>query len=418
MGLMSDNYDGYGNMGGMDDEPYRPGLMQSAKNWMSQDKNKHALMQMVQAIGQPINGTRGATSSQNTLGIISNMLGAYNQSNMGGYDQYKQQQEMQKLKTDDLRTQVDLRKANLAQMNAPAAPKSALDYMSKIDFEKATPESIAAFGQSLNPADLRARSKVDIAPSGEVYDPYNQSALGKNMGALKDFDMGQTRLFTRPDGTPVANLPMSQSPNSKASNALGWANFGLSKQRAAQEGQGQLVETADGYVRVGRDNIATPIMSQGAPLIGKGAKLTEDQGKATGWLSQAENAYSNMKQAIKENPSALRPGFGDAIGNIPGFGAVGRSAMSPERQKFNHSTSSMGEAFLRAATGAGVNKDEAKQKLEELTPLFGDKQEVIDQKLAAIPVYLDSLKVRAGGKPSRRATDNASKGGFKILSVD
>jgi hypothetical protein len=249
MGLMSDNYDSYGNMGGMDDEPYRPGLMQSAKNWMSQDKNKHALMQMVQAIGQPINGTRGASSSQNTLGIISNMLGAYNQSNMGGYDQYKQQQEMQKLKTDDLRSQVDLRKANLAQMNAPAAPKSALDYISKLDPANYTPESFAAFGQSMNPADLRARSKVDIAPSGEVYDPYNQSALGKNMGALKDFDMGQTRLFTRPDGTPVANLPMSQSPNSVASNANSMRIAGMTDARAREfnaitrQGNGVQAET-------------------------------------------------------------------------------------------------------------------------------------------------------------------------------
>jgi len=52
--------------------------------------------------------------------------------------------------------------------------------------------------------------------------------------------------------------------------------------------------------------------------------------------------------------------------------------------------------LLRAATGAGVNKDEAKQKIDELTPKYLDKPEVKKQKLDAIPVYIESLKTRAG----------------------
>jgi hypothetical protein len=74
---------------------------------------------------------------------------------------------------------------------------------------------------------------------------------------------------------------------------------------------------------------------------------------------------------------------------------------SPNRQKFNQASSSLSESLLRAATGAGVNKDEAVQKVQELTPVFGDSPEVIDQKMRAIPLYIDSLKVRAGpGAPS------------------
>jgi hypothetical protein len=76
--------------------------------------------------------------------------------------------------------------------------------------------------------------------------------------------------------------------------------------------------------------------------------------------------------------------------------ALGKFAQSPERQNFVQAASSLSEALLRAATGAGVNKDEALQKLEELTPTYFDTEENIKQKLAAIPVYLDSLKARAG----------------------
>jgi hypothetical protein len=45
-----------------------------------------------------------------------------------------------------------------------------------------------------------------------------------------------------------------------------------------------------------------------------------------------------------------------------------------------------------------MNEYEAKQKVTELTPQYFDSPELIQQKLAAIPVYLNSLKVRANIK--------------------
>lgn len=137
---------------------------------------------------------------------------------------------------------------------------------------------------------------------------------------------------------------------------------------------------------------------QGLPLPSKkteGGKstATEDERKAAGWLSQATNAYSNMLAAMytKEGKptGAEKQGFGEVIG-------LGGFARGPERQKFVQASSSLSEALLRAATGAGVNEAEAKQKIEELTPVYSDKKENIDQKLKAIPIYLESLKTRAG----------------------
>jgi hypothetical protein len=127
-----------------------------------------------------------------------------------------------------------------------------------------------------------------------------------------------------------------------------------------------------------------------------GPKMTEDQGKATGWLVQASNAWANMQDAMKADPGANKPGVGDAIGKVPGLGAVGRTFTGPERQKFNQAASSLSEALLRAATGAGVTKDEAAQKIAELVPQFGDDEATRAQKQASIPLYLESLKVGAG----------------------
>ena len=102
--------------------------------------------------------------------------------------------------------------------------------------------------------------------------------------------------------------------------------------------------------------------------------------------------YSNIQPSTKE---VLAAGLG-----MPG------AAQKAPRQQFVQATESMSEALLRAATGAGVNIDEAKQKVRELTPQYWDKPSTIQQKLDAIPVYLESLKVRSGG--GRNTTQSQS----------
>ena len=85
-------------------------------------------------------------------------------------------------------------------------------------------------------------------------------------------------------------------------------------------------------------------------------------------------------------------GFFEALPVVGGGGAT----RGPERQKFVQAGASLSEALLRAATGAGQNENEAKQKIEELTPTYFDEPDTIKQKLAAIPMYLQSLQARAG----------------------
>lgn len=136
---------------------------------------------------------------------------------------------------------------------------------------------------------------------------------------------------------------------------------------------------------------------------GAGGKMTEDQGKATGWLIQAENAWKNMQAAVDPKTGggidAAKPGLNDALAAIPSLGlttSLANSMRGEKRQQFMQGASSLSEAMLRAATGAGVNKDEAAQKVKELTPVWGDDEKTIKQKMDSIPLYIESLKVRAG----------------------
>lgn len=216
----------------------------------------------------------------------------------------------------------------------------------------------------------------------------------------------------------------SMSPDAKASNAVAWAGVQNSRDRLnfdKQQPKGQY-DAERGVLIDPRTGEARPVTMGGKPLAQGGAKMTEDQSKATGWLVQAENAWKNMQAALDPktgSPSASRPGFPDAFGSIPSFGfsgAVANMMRGKDRQKFLQAASSGSEALLRAATGAGVNKEEAEQKVRELTPVFGDSDEVIAQKMAAMPLYIESLKVRAGPGAAKAAgvLGGGADGGWSI----
>lgn len=206
---------------------------------------------------------------------------------------------------------------------------------------------------------------------------------------------------TVPGLTPI---PIGQSADNVATTGLGYSKLNEEKRHNG--------------VTEGLEN--TKVQQAG----GANGKMTEDQGKATGWLVQAENAFGNMKSAMSSTPSAARPGINDIVAGIPGMGGIANSMRSADRQKFMQGSSSLSEALLRAATGAGVNKDEAAQKIQELTPVFGEDPETTQQKMDAIPLYIESLKVRAGpGAPkaaavlATKAKPAAASGGWKVEEV-
>ena len=128
------------------------------------------------------------------------------------------------------------------------------------------------------------------------------------------------------------------------------------------------------------------------------AQPSEDERKAAGWFFQADNARRNMEGVIKKNPQAAYPTLAErGAGFIPGVGEDFANQLRPEdRQKFVQAGSSMAEALLRAATGAGMNEYEAKQKVRELVPQLGDKPGLVAQKTASYDVYMKSLQARAG----------------------
>lgn len=154
------------------------------------------------------------------------------------------------------------------------------------------------------------------------------------------------------------------------------------------------------------DQGGQPMAYQGQVLPrANSSQPSEDERKAAGWFFQADNARRNMESVVKKNPQAAYPTLGErAAGMVPGVGEDFANQLRPEdRQKFVQASSSMAEALLRAATGAGLNQYEANQKVRELVPQLGDKPGAVAQKTASYDVYMKSLQSRAG----RALTQNA-----------
>jgi hypothetical protein len=138
----------------------------------------------------------------------------------------------------------------------------------------------------------------------------------------------------------------------------------------------------------------------GGPLKPKAsnAQPSEDERKAAGWVAQAGMAVKNMDAALKLDPKASIQSFGEVVtSKIPFVGEeITNANRTAARQMFSQASDSMAEALLRAATGAGINESEAKQKVRELVPAFGDKPENIQQKKRGYAIYMATLRARAG----------------------
>lgn len=168
---------------------------------------------------------------------------------------------------------------------------------------------------------------------------------------------------------------------------------------APRQPRTQIVQDETGTYLINLDKPSAPAVTvtkpDGSAIVkppAGGGLPTEDERKAAGWLAQAEYAWNNMSNIIKKNPRAIEQGLMERI--VPE--GVANVVRSEDRQMFLQGARSLSEAALRAATGAGVNYEEARQKIEEITPVYGDKPAVIKQKLDSVKVYLDSLKSRAG----------------------
>jgi hypothetical protein len=117
-------------------------------------------------------------------------------------------------------------------------------------------------------------------------------------------------------------------------------------------------------------------------------------------LQQASLGYENLLKSLYNKPGersgAERPNAAEALLGLKLSPISPRIARSAKREQFVQATETIADALLKAATGAGQNQDEARRKIEEITPSWFDDDDTIKQKLNAIPAYIEAIKARAG----------------------
>ena len=380
---------------------------------------------------------------------------------LGSYDHWKKQQaqaKLQKMQEEEMQAQIEARKAKAVEdarikalIQGAGQPKlgmgaglpagtlpgefdiggtPALQQPGKIDAQdlirqRVPPELVKQLIESANwgrdeVARVEETTDAQGRPVKKQFSKFG-TPIGQDMGVWKaplSLDRGGSSDYIDPVTLkPLGSFPKTMSfsdRNAAASQSLARERFNYDKTQNTVNG----AKAPSGYRYTANGNLEFIPGGPADLTANASTKLTEDQGKATGWLVQAENAFKNMKAATKDDKSSAKPGFNDALAAIPSFGAteaLANSMRGANRQKFMQAASSLSEALLRAATGAGVNRDEAIQKVRELTPQFGDDDELIAQKEAAIPAYIESLKVRAGpGAAQAAKIGGGASGGWSI----
>jgi hypothetical protein len=227
---------------------------------------------------------------------------------------------------------------------------------------------------------------------------------------LGDRSLAIDKLRTAPGTSFAAGI----SPDSKASNALGWANYGLTKARDARAAQGGNDKWVNDMGRGIQVNMATgdtrPIMAGGQPIgTMKDTKLVDGSKRALTVLDMAESIIKN------EDPT------GSLAGNLYDTTAAA----------FGYSTAgAKGVAGLQALEGSlmmaqprmeGPQSDKDTALYKQMAGKIGDPNVPNGIKLAAVKVIRDlhqKYSADAGApvaQHERKVTRTGTRNGRKVV---
>jgi hypothetical protein len=241
-------------------------------------------------------------------------------------------------------------------------------------------------------------------------------------------NQGDRVSFVRPEAG--VNLPMNMSPEARASNALGWANHGLTRRgqdltdARAREANGAGKVPA-GY-RLAADGKGLEFIPGGPadPNAAKKAAPTEFQGKAAMFGNRASEAHKIITELDgKYSPAAVNAKM--AADNAPWYlgggvtGAVGNAVTSKESQMAEQAQRDFINAVLRLESGAAIAESEFQNARKQYFPQPFDSAAVKQQKAAnrqrAIQGLMDNARTSSG---SAEPSSGGATGGWSIQRVN
>jgi hypothetical protein len=213
------------------------------------------------------------------------------------------------------------------------------------------------------------------------------------------------------------------SPDARASNALGWANHGLSKQRLGVEQANAAAGKVPAGYRIAADGRSLEFIPGGPadPNAAKRAAPTEFQGKSAIYGTRAQEADKIIGQLEgKYSPAAVNAKT--SVAGVPLIGgaleAAGNLALSSSGQKAEQAQRDFINAVLRQESGAVISEQEFANARKQYFPQPFDSKDVKAQKAANRRLAIQGIlnNARASSEP---ASSGGATGSFdKQPSVD
>ena len=278
----------------------------------------------------------------------------------------------------------------------------------KIDPKDYTPESIRTFMGS------GGRDFSILVPRIK----YERQGTGGAVAIVDPYDK---------TGTPLANIPITVSPDTKASltqshtladrafNNLSAAQKAQDKREAQRLGLSQqefnlkkyqannpslsFQENESGPVAFNpKTGVAKPVTTPaGTPLPG-GKPLTESQGNATAYGMRMASAESTLQELAKTGN--LRPAV---ISGAPLIGGVAAQSLptwlggdSDEQQQVKQAKTNFITAVLRKESGAVISDSEFDTEDKKYFPQVNDGPKTIKQKEDARNLAIQAMRIQAG----------------------
>ncbi len=216
--------------------------------------------------------------------------------------------------------------------------------------------------------------------------------------------------------SPLVDLPTFQSPDSKASNALGWANHSLARQRLSLDQSTARAEGATkgapaGYMWDGQGGLkAIP----GGPAADKPPNDSQSKALLFGdRMAAADKILGdlNTKGVYLSNPAT-------SVGGV--VGAAARWATPNENLQVEQAQRDFVNAVLRRESGAAISDSEFDNARKQYFPQMFDGEDVRKQKAEARARATRLIQAEVPQSVRANLPKDASAagaGGFKILGV-
>lgn len=217
--------------------------------------------------------------------------------------------------------------------------------------------------------------------------------------------------YTTPDANTVANNKQSDTNSQRTAASSKYATDSAARTAANTLSAGMSTpeykqgEDGNWYalpkkVAPGAGISAAPVMGPDGKPLGAGSKLTESQGKATGFAARMESADKTINGLISQGtktPSLIKQGL-DSVPLIGGTlgSAANKFAASPDQQRMEQAQRDFVNAVLRQESGASISPSEFDNAAKQYFPQPGDSPAVIQQKAQNRAIAVSSMKTQAG----------------------